>query len=141
MGWFSRDPDARFWKWFGENQERLLGWQSDPHGMAEAVIKPLRKVDERLTFEFGPIVNGVGEFIVSADGNRHLFPVVERLVRAAPPLPRWRITAFRPRRPLRAMRIGERTVHPEDVRFIAYADSPHVGIVLLITGWTADTAE
>jgi hypothetical protein len=43
--------------------------------------------------------NGRREFVISADGIRSAFPIVEELYATAPRLPRWTFIKFRPRRP------------------------------------------
>jgi hypothetical protein len=64
--------------------------------VANELSKKLNRICKGLAFLFGPVVNGRREFIISADGNKKLFPNVKKLVQDAPDIPGWRIIAFRP---------------------------------------------
>lgn len=143
MGWFARgDPQATFWAWFKDNEARLLDWQADRARVIAAASKHLARVHEGLVCEFGPTVNEVGEFTISAGGIRDVFPAVERLVASAPSLPRWRINAFRPRRsPMFDVSINGEVLRVDDVRFIATAHDDKIGVTLLIPGWTPEREE
>jgi len=88
---------VEFWRWFGANAERLSRLQPSRERALDDIQEAIHKVDSRLAFDIG-IVNGVAsELVVSADGNREVFPVVQQLVAAAPAVRGWKVTAFRPR--------------------------------------------
>ena len=79
-------PEARFWKWFVANADRLFHFELDQERVFDALRAQLHRVATGLTFEIGQIDDGKREFVISADGDRVLFPYVERLVAAAPSL-------------------------------------------------------
>jgi hypothetical protein len=92
-------------------------------------------VNPDLTFEFGPVKDGKRDFVVSAAGIKDAFPAVEAVVAARPPLARWNVIAFRPRRhPVMEVRLGGYTVKPSDVQYQLFADGSKVGIVLCFPG-------
>jgi hypothetical protein len=64
---------------------------------ADELAAQLHRIDPQLTFETR-VATSEHELIVSADGIWSAFPTVERLVAGAPPIPGWKITAFRPRK-------------------------------------------
>src|SRR5438128_2325080 len=89
-----------FWNWF-VRQEELFTFDPDNETEREKLFDrlaiELQKIHPNLTFEFGPN-EPRREFIISADGIKRAFPAVASLVEAAPPLDRWQVIAFRPRR-------------------------------------------
>lgn len=89
------DPQRRFWKWFEDNASSLAAVKSGNDPILQKVIRELRKVHPNLDFEMGLSDNEQLEFIVSANGIRGVFPIVEQLVACAPTLPNWKIIAFR----------------------------------------------
>lgn len=92
---FGIDPQKRFWKWFEENADSLAAIKSGKDPIIHKLDRQLRKVHPNLNFEMGLSDNNELEFIVSANGIKSLFPVVEQLVASAPSLPNWKIIAFR----------------------------------------------
>jgi hypothetical protein len=98
----------------------------------------LSKVSEGLAFEFGPVENGTREFIVSADGDSALFPIVRRLVDRAPVMPKWRVIAFRPPRGVDfTINMGDQLLSPDDIWFTSQPDGDRVGLTLYIRGLSA----
>jgi len=93
-----RSPEARFWNWFKDNESRLFDFERNQEQIIPELLRELQKIHESLTFEIGSETEHAREFIISADGHREAFPFVITLADAAPPLPRWRIVKFRPRR-------------------------------------------
>ena len=92
---FSVDPQKRFWEWFEDNASSLAAVKSGNDPILRKVIRELHRVHPNLDFEMGLSDNDWLEFIVSANGIREVFPVVEQLVACAPVLPNWKILAFR----------------------------------------------
>jgi hypothetical protein len=128
---------ARFWRWFAANSERLQDFESDREAKFEEVAAELHRVHDGLTFAFGPVGEGGREFVVSADGVREVFPAVQALVAAAPPLPGWRVVAFRPRESAREsaqIQMGDVKLGMEDVWFKARPDRGKVGLTLYVRG-------
>jgi hypothetical protein len=74
-------------------------------------------VDDGLVFEFGPAVRP-RDFVISADGIVERFPVVIRLVEAAPPMPDWHVIAFRqPGKPSLTVEFDGQSLGVDDLWF------------------------
>lgn len=98
---FNRKQEPKetiFWNWFQKNEARLYDFENEQDRMFAELTRELYRYHEGLTFEFGPKVEGVRDFVISGDGIKKRFPFVTALADAAPSLPRWKIIKFRPRR-------------------------------------------
>jgi hypothetical protein len=139
MGLFSRNPRERFWEWFGHNSGRLFRFEADRDAVFAELSGELARVSKGLTFEIGEEKAGQREFVVSADGIRELFPAVQKLVAAAPPLPGWTIVAFRQPKSLDfTIQLGEHELGADDVWFSAAPEGERVGLTLYVRGLTDD---
>jgi hypothetical protein len=123
-----------FWNWFIEHESNLFDFELHKERIFDELAAELQKLDPDLTFEFGSNDGSTREFVVSAGGIRRAFPAVTSLVAAAPTLPRWKVTAFRPRRPPSAVELGDVRVDPEDVWFTLLDNGNNVGLYLFIPG-------
>ena len=65
--------------------------------LLSALTTALSRVQMGLVYEMGGVRNGKREFIISADGNKQLFPILFDLAASAPNLARWTILKFRQR--------------------------------------------
>jgi hypothetical protein len=140
FGFGKKTPQEEFWRWFLKNEELLFEFERDQERIFGLLNTALNKVHEGLTFEFGPR-GSVREFVISADGIKSRFPAVVALAQAAPPLSRWKVIAFRPRRPpVHSIRIDEVLVDPADVSFALLDDGTIAGIYLFIPGVKPDDA-
>src|SRR5271157_5672329 len=96
-----KTAQEEFWNWFIQHEAEMFNLDVDREAERERIFdelaSALQKVDPDLAFEFGPNESR-REFVVSAGGIKRAFPAVASLVDAAPPLDRWQVTAFRPRR-------------------------------------------
>jgi hypothetical protein len=130
------DLDRRakeFWKWVGSHEQEVF-FERDTERIFDAVHQQLRRVNEDLCFEFGPIENGRREFTITAEGISSAFDAVRALVRNAPSAP-WNVRAFRQRqRPLLDVRVGEVDMKAEDVSFAWVQDGGQIAIILYIPG-------
>jgi hypothetical protein len=125
--------EARFWKWFVANSDRLFHFEREQEQVFDELLTQLHHVAVGLTFEIGQIDGGKRELVVSADGDRNLFPHVERLVTASPALTRWRVTAFRPPLPIGfVIEMGDHRLGPDNIWFTAEPDADLTGLVLYI---------
>lgn len=99
---FSRkqeSKEATFWKWFQRNEARLYDFESEQERVFDELGRELARYHNGgLAFEFGPKIDGVRDFVISAEGMKADFPFIIALADAAPPLPKWKIIKFRPRR-------------------------------------------
>lgn len=135
-------PELEFWKWFESNSDELKGVVDCTENICGELNTRMTRIDEGLVFAFGPAEDGAREFIVSADGNRKIFPVVQRLVAAAPDIPGWRIIAFRPAAGFgMEMRIGEATLDPDDILYLAKVEDGFVNLTLYLKKDLPDASE
>jgi hypothetical protein len=135
----SAAQSAAFWAWFVNNEERLYAFEADQDTVFEELLNRLALVHRDLTFEFGPVREGVREFAISAGGIKEAFPAVRTLAAASPQLPRWRILPFRQRRPPDdIVSIQGLTVALAGVRFELRPEGGKAGIVLFMPGYTKE---
>jgi hypothetical protein len=126
--------EQQFWAWFEQNEALLFGFEHDQE--LHQLKMALEEVSPDLTFEFGPPKDGIRDFVISAGGIRSAFAAVEALADAAPPLPRWNVIKFRPRRmPMLALTYASKTVKPEDVEFCLLSNGRELGIYLFFDGY------
>lgn len=131
-----RHTPESFWAWF-EAKRGLLA-KAGPK-FIEAVSPEVDRYCVGLALEIGPEDQRPREFIVSAHGNPDLVDAIERLADAAPDLPDWKITRFRP--PVEgfeglSIEWDGRRIGADDLRFIARPDGPviHVFVFGPMTG-------
>ncbi len=114
------DPYQQFWQWFQANSAELLKVSTCQEPICKDLYARMKRVNPGLVYAFGPVRDGGREFVVSADGNKSLFPIVQRLVAVAPRIPGWLIIAFRPATGFgMSTRIGEHSISPDDFWFSA----------------------
>lgn len=128
--------ETEFWQWFKMHEAQLLDAENGQGDGSEALAKALTQVHPALTFELGTKDEDRRAFIVSAGGIRQAFPAVSALVKAAPPLPRWKVVAFRPRRnALSIVTLGGVTLSPHDVQFTHQLEGKRLALTLYIKGY------
>jgi hypothetical protein len=133
------DPKiAAFWAWFVANSEDLAKILTGREPICATLKAELTKVEKGLTWEFGPTIDGAREFTVSADGAKELFPRVKAVIAAAPPLPAWKVVAFRQRKPVKGMMIqlGAEKIDVSEILFRAVREGTKVGLTVYIKGMT-----
>ena len=139
------EPQEKFWDWFARHDEELFNF--DPHDEVERerifgeLISKLKNVDPDLAFEFGPNTPK-REFVISAGGVRRAFPAVIALAQAAPPLVRWQVIAFRPRRtPVNSLKFRGKQVDPSGVQFSLLDNGNIAGHRLFVPGFRDGDAD
>jgi len=138
----SRDkqpPEEQFWAWFQKNEDLLFHLERGQERTFAKLNAAMTKVHPDLVFEFGPIENGMREFVISADGLRDAFPSVESLYATAPSLPRWTFVAFRPRHEPMKIGIGDLRVAPEDIEVSIEEDGNKAGLTVYVRGLNEST--
>ena len=134
--------ESSFWRWFQANETRLFDFEKDQDRVFNELQMQLHRIQPSLTFEFGPKEEGKREFVISADGIKDAFPAVIGLADAAPPLPRWKITKFRPRRDFQSpVTLNGLRISPEQVQFTIEPDGDKAGITLFIEGYSPNEFE
>ena len=135
----SASNEAAFWKWFATNENRLFTFEANQEAVFDELAVEMRRVNSDLTFEFGPVINGKREFVISAGGIRSAFPAVEALYSSAPTLKRWVWVKYRPRRlPINDLEFDGKKVKADDVRYVLAKDGDKVGIILFFDGYSED---
>ncbi len=92
----------RFWEWFGKNHQRYLFLNDVTADVKQKALdeflKQLHMYSKNLYFIIGGYAdsNSKAELIITADGIVDYFEDVENLVKEAPSLDEWKITAFKP---------------------------------------------
>jgi hypothetical protein len=128
--------EEAFWKWFAANDERLFSFERNQEAIFDELSGRMRRVNDELTFEFGPVKDGKREFVISAGGIKSAFLSVEALYAKAPSLPRWIWVKYRPRRlPINDLKYGGKSVKADEVRYLLAKDGDKIGIVLFLPGY------
>lgn len=131
------DPQVtRFWKWFSDHAAALAA-EKDLKVIMERVNTQLAKVNSEVFAEIG-IEGDDHLLVITADGIRALFPVVQQVYRARPGVPGWKIVAFRQRsKPGKAFSVemGGRKVSPADVRFVAETAGSKLAVRVFLPGF------
>ena len=130
--------EHEFWRWFQTNETKLFDFETDRERVFDELQRELHKVNAGLTFEFGPKVNGIRDFVISADGIKDVFPSVIALGDAAPSLQRWKIIKFRPRRDPVPVTLNGLKLSPDQIDFTIEPDAGKVGITLFVDGYTKE---
>lgn len=118
----AKKPEAAFWEWFAKNEVRLAeAAKKDP-------VAPMNEISDTLeqTVQQGLIAElavdstpgAKSTVVISADGDKKLFPRVKAVVAAAPALTRWKVVAFRQRRsPDETLELGGKAYSVADFSF------------------------
>lgn len=85
-----------FWAWFREHGERLRAMRSADDPFWDVALARLKELDPGLWFEMSDIIDDVREFVITAEGDIELFPLVDAIVAAAPDLSGWKWVATKP---------------------------------------------
>jgi hypothetical protein len=108
----------------------------------EEISARFKQLDPRICVEIAPSKDGPWSLCLSADGQRDVFPAVERAVRGAPALDGWVVRAFRQRGSLGVtIKMTGATLAADDVWCKAEVDGAVVGVTLFIRGLTPENDE
>jgi hypothetical protein len=94
-----RDPAIAFWDWFVKNEKRFKEALTDAQTadkFLDQLIDKMKPFNPWLKALAGPFDKNTYELVITADGDIALFCKVEELVKAAPPIEGWIITAHKP---------------------------------------------
>ena len=131
--WQGTEREARFWQWFQKHQDEIYSIQGPEDDAFNKLAHEIQTVYPDLAFQLGAVENGQREFILSADGLKRAFPAVESLAKAAPPMPRWKVTTFRPRQPeLTGLKINGVTIAPDDVAVSCQSSLGSMNVTLFL---------
>lgn len=125
-----------FWHWFQTNASRLAEL-STSRLVVDQIHEALSAIDLRLGVEVSnKSDDGIREVIISANGFRELFSLVEELVKAAPQIPGWTFIALKPARGFHfKYRQDASSLSPSEWSFQVMRDEHNkLGLRLLIPG-------
>ena len=126
-------PQSGFWTWFKENESKFPATDKFAAGYGKELRRRLNLIAPGLVYEISIPEEGQKELVISADGLRRLIPYVEDLVRAAPLIEGWKITAFRPRMDDYAtftLRYGERDFDPQSLWCYSRVVDGHFDLII-----------
>lgn len=85
-----------FWGWFEREKPILETMTDSTHDeRLNTVLEHLSLISNDLAVEVSREFHGVRDIIISADGDKNKFAIVEAIVKGAPKMPGWTVTAFR----------------------------------------------
>ena len=136
----TKDSIDEFWDWFVSNEKRLRAIQVDSSQTLSQIGEHARKIDSGLAIEYEPPKNGIINVTVSADGNRDLFPLVQRIVDKAPKLEGWNFFAFRQRVPMKGktLKMEGLELNPEKMKFFPLPSGDSLDIIIYANNVTDD---
>lgn len=131
-----RTPEQTFWDWFTKNLDRIAAIRDGSEAVVAELAQRLSAVKDGLMWEKGTLSDGRQHFIVSADGVVDHWAAVRSLVLAAPPIPGWEITAFRPRHAMDEIRYEDFHLRIADLAFLPLDSAARgpLNLTLLIPG-------
>ena len=131
---------ASFWAWFTVNEERYFHFENNQDELFASLNSHLKKIDQNLTFEFGPVTNSKREFILSCEGIASSAKSVLALTSADPALPRWRVIAFRQRRKTDWVEMDSKRLLLKDIHFTyAFNQNNLIDVKLYLKGYSETT--
>jgi hypothetical protein len=137
-----KDPTVALWSWFRKSGEAFR----DPHALDPRAIEKLGSllaaIEDGLVFEFVMADGRANELVISADGRPELFGAVIDVVKAAPALEGWKVTAFRQPGPTTvSIEMGGSKMSYEDIWFRASSSRGRTDLVLAVRGMTEQNHE
>ncbi len=123
-----------FWKWFQENEEKLFFYENFEQELLPSALDELQRINKDLVFEIGPEIEGVREFVISANGMKNAFSDVIELVRHAPDFDRWEIIPFRQRKDVFDLEVELEDIilTPNDISFSYEKEKGRVNLTLFV---------
>jgi len=125
--------ETTFWQWFVAHKSEVATIKHANEPIANQLAEQLHHIDANLTFEMS-VGEGEPELIISADGIQRAFPAVKRLVAAAPPIPGWKVIAFRQRKEGESIKLGDGTkLNHASLRFqVLGSDASKIDIAIYV---------
>lgn len=117
---------SRFWTWFSANEAKLRTMAVSDDPLWHAALDQLQRVHTGLGFEVSPPHRGRRDLVITAFGEKKLFPLVDALVAAAPRMENWAIVALSPAKGFDALVDFEGfTYDPKSIWFLPLGDTQH----------------
>ena len=136
----STDSHIAFWLWFHNNIDRFNRFEDDQERLMDELSDQLHQIDENLVYEISSAKSGSRELVISADGIKESFPSVVELTKAAPEIPGWTITAFRPRVDVTqfTLQYDGNGLAAKDFYFWLQSEDKQIDLILYVPGLTDD---
>lgn len=116
--------EERFWQWFGTKKDVFYFIEKhNVNSLLHHLTRRLHRIHKELTYELGPASHGKRILVISSDGNKQLFPLVENLINQAPEFEKWRILAFRQPKDIDSVELKGKRIRYDEVKF-AYKPLP-----------------
>src|SRR5262245_54804111 len=90
------DATREFWALFSQRAEALAKIQSADDPVYDEVLAKLQAINDGLFFEFSNR-GGRSELVITAEGEKSLFGLVDQVVGAAPEVSGWSYVALKPK--------------------------------------------
>lgn len=123
-----------FWKWFIQNKaifETLPEQGPELDERLDLIISQLRKIEDGLAIEISREFQGVRDIVISAEGDRSKFGIVQDIVAKAPKIDKWTVTAFRQRSGDGfILRVGDMEFDPSKMYFDPLIDGDSLDVVV-----------
>jgi hypothetical protein len=87
---------AAFWTWFASNNAAIRAMPNADAPFWDTVLAQLKRVHKGLAFEMSDEDRGIRDFVLTAQSDRRLFPLIDAMIAAAPPRRGWTFTALKP---------------------------------------------
>lgn len=133
-------PESAFWLWFSQNEKKLFYFELQDESLIDEGIEMIQTIHGDLVFEIGPEIDGVREFIISANGVREAFHRVIEIVRDAPSYENWRFVPLRPRisDPDLKIELNKTVLELENLYFESEIEEGLIDLTIYIAGYEAD---
>jgi len=131
-----QSPTDNFWAWFRGHEPQLLAIATGHEPIVSELNRQLEAIHPDLTWEVGPSIEGRRDFVISAGGMKAAFSAVSQLGSAAPPLPHWKVIAFRPARPsVTTIKVKGITLDARTIDFLAERNGTRTDLTISVPGY------
>ena len=128
-----------FWRWFEKNIDTLNKFEPGMEGVLNSISEVLSNYNPNLAYEISQPVNGVREFVISAEGVIDEFQSVIDLYEARPELEGWEVIAFRPRVALDySIEFSGQELNPEDLWIYWREEEGYFDLIVYFPNYTEE---
>jgi hypothetical protein len=123
-----------FWQWFDSHKhEYEEADEGDQDAKIKVLLEKLQQIEPGLSVEISAELQ---EIVISAEGDTAKFALVEEIVRKAPPLEEWDVTAFRqPRLEDFTLQYENIELTPSELYFLPVEENEQLDIIIYGMGF------